>query len=103
MPGILACSCKNLPMCMVEWSIDKYIFFSPGKPYELHVPYEILNSEFTQERIIDFWHSEMHKRFCRNTGFTRLEDCYSNHGKVLFKVGSWLCLNAKPENYPQRN
>ena len=43
MPGVLACDCVGLSTCMVECSIDKYIFFNPGRPYELHVPYEILN------------------------------------------------------------
>ena len=101
MPGVLACDCANLPMCMVEWSIDEYIFFNPGKPYELHVPYEILNSSFTQERIVNVWREQLHMRFCPNTGFMALEDCHSNYGKMLFYMGKWLCKFAKPEGYPR--
>ena len=101
MPSLLTCDCVNLPMCMVEWSMDKYIFFNPGKPYELHVPYEILNSKFTQERIVEVWRSQLHRRFCPNTGFLAFNNCHISYGRVLFFIGKWLCNYAKPAGYPR--
>ena len=90
MSNFLFCDCELVPKFVMEWGLEDYIIDSLEYCYRLHVPFDILDEEFTEERITSIWRMLLHVNFCKKPFGKGKEVNRENVRYVCISLMDWI-------------
>ena len=79
-----------MPKFIIEWGLDDYIIDNLEYCYELHVPFNILSEEFTEERKTNIWRMLLHVNFCKKPFRKGKEVNEANMREALLSLMDWI-------------
>ena len=87
---------------MVEWGLDGYYLYHPGRKVEFFIPYQIVEMRVSQDDIEGYWRLILHNTFCLDPPTLGKETREDDLLKYVFSVvGAWIHLYQRNENNPE--